>query len=135
MSYTMPISTRLPHRTLPHLTPNQPVEEKQKAVANAAGSLGRAESVIIAACSAFTWVEESEPKPIEGKKPRKKKKVKVWQNWNCQECGTNETPERRSGPNGLVSLCNACGIKWRKSMKKQTEVKPSERMRVAFLLN
>lgn len=28
----------------------------------------------------------------------------------CHRCGTTETPEWRRGPNGLRTLCNACGL-------------------------
>ncbi|KAK9735675.1 hypothetical protein RND81_04G219000 [Saponaria officinalis] len=32
----------------------------------------------------------------------------------CEDCRTTRTPLWRSGPNGPRSLCNACGIKYRK---------------------
>jgi hypothetical protein len=32
----------------------------------------------------------------------------------CRNCGTNTTPEWRNGPDGFSSLCNACGIRWRR---------------------
>ncbi|XP_042466717.1 GATA transcription factor 16-like [Zingiber officinale] len=35
----------------------------------------------------------------------------------CADCGTSETPLWRSGPAGPKSLCNACGIKYRKRKK------------------
>ncbi|XP_074589931.1 uncharacterized protein LOC141845827 [Curcuma longa] len=35
----------------------------------------------------------------------------------CTDCGTSETPLWRSGPSGPKSLCNACGIKYRKRKK------------------
>ncbi|URD76498.1 hypothetical protein MUK42_26043 [Musa troglodytarum] len=35
----------------------------------------------------------------------------------CADCRTSETPLWRSGPEGPKSLCNACGIKYRKRRK------------------
>lgn len=37
----------------------------------------------------------------------------------CQRCGTTETPEWRRGPNGLRTLCNACGLFHAKLVKKK----------------
>ncbi|THU55751.1 hypothetical protein C4D60_Mb11t09860 [Musa balbisiana] len=31
----------------------------------------------------------------------------------CRHCGTRETPQWRSGPNGSSELCNACGIRYK----------------------
>jgi hypothetical protein len=33
----------------------------------------------------------------------------------CHECGTRETPLWRCGPDGGRSLCNACGIRWKRA--------------------
>mmetsp|Transcript_17930 Transcript_17930/g.71802 ORF Transcript_17930/g.71802 Transcript_17930/m.71802 type:complete len:132 (-) Transcript_17930:207-602(-) len=32
----------------------------------------------------------------------------------CVHCGTGKTPMWRCGPEGSKSLCNACGIRWKK---------------------
>ncbi|KAJ8903322.1 hypothetical protein NDN08_004430 [Rhodosorus marinus] len=32
----------------------------------------------------------------------------------CVHCGTSKTPMWRCGPKGSKSLCNACGIRWKK---------------------
>lgn len=37
----------------------------------------------------------------------------------CHRCGTTETPEWRRGPNGLRTLCNACGLFHAKLVKKK----------------
>ena len=37
----------------------------------------------------------------------------------CQRCGATETPEWRRGPNGLRTLCNACGLFHAKLVKKK----------------
>lgn len=34
---------------------------------------------------------------------------------SCSECGTMQTCQWRRGPNGTVSLCNACGIRYRRA--------------------
>lgn len=39
---------------------------------------------------------------------------------SCSDCKTTKTPLWRSGPSGPKSLCNACGIKYRK--KKSTSI-------------
>jgi len=35
----------------------------------------------------------------------------------CKECGTTSTPLWRYGPEGSKSLCNACGIRWKRANK------------------
>jgi len=32
----------------------------------------------------------------------------------CTSCGATETPLWRSGPMGTKTLCNACGVRWKK---------------------
>ncbi|KAG1368072.1 GATA transcription factor 16 [Cocos nucifera] len=36
----------------------------------------------------------------------------------CSDCRTSKTPLWRGGPNGPKSLCNACGIRYRKQRRK-----------------
>ncbi|KMZ64661.1 GATA transcription factor [Zostera marina] len=36
----------------------------------------------------------------------------------CTMCGTTKTPLWRSGPDGPKSLCNACGIRYRKEQRR-----------------
>lgn len=50
----------------------------------------------------------------------------------CERCSTTETPEWRSGPDGIV-LCNACGLKHRREVKAQEETR--RRGSIAHLLN
>lgn len=33
----------------------------------------------------------------------------------CTHCGTTKTPQWREGPAGPKTLCNACGIRYRRS--------------------
>ncbi|KAH8660604.1 hypothetical protein BX600DRAFT_467926 [Xylariales sp. PMI_506] len=36
----------------------------------------------------------------------------------CSNCHTQETPEWRRGPSGFRDLCNRCGLRWAKSVRK-----------------
>lgn len=54
-------------------------------------------------------VKETKPVDISDDRisqPEKKKK--------CVQCGTFDTPLWRSGPKGAKSMCNACGIRWKR---------------------
>ncbi|KAG7415203.1 Biofilm regulator 1 [Fusarium oxysporum f. sp. rapae] len=42
----------------------------------------------------------------------------------CQKCGRTQTPEWRRGPNGMRTLCNACGLHYAK-LKKKRQIKAS----------
>mmetsp|Transcript_44380 Transcript_44380/g.62280 ORF Transcript_44380/g.62280 Transcript_44380/m.62280 type:complete len:186 (+) Transcript_44380:29-586(+) len=39
----------------------------------------------------------------------------------CASCGTTESSEWRRGPGGVKNLCNACGIRFRKYLKKTNQ--------------
>ncbi|KAI8357329.1 MADB protein [Choanephora cucurbitarum] len=39
----------------------------------------------------------------------------------CADCGRTDAPEWRRGPKGPKTLCNACGLRWAKSNKTQTD--------------
>ena len=39
----------------------------------------------------------------------------------CTDCGTTESPEWRKGPTGPKTLCNACGLRYAKRIKKESE--------------
>ncbi len=34
----------------------------------------------------------------------------------CRNCGTHQTPQWRCGPEGPRSLCNACGVRYKKGL-------------------
>jgi len=34
--------------------------------------------------------------------------------FRCRSCGATKTPEWRKGPDGKNTLCNACGLRWKK---------------------
>ncbi|GIL45290.1 hypothetical protein Vafri_2456 [Volvox africanus] len=40
----------------------------------------------------------------------------------CRECGTDKTPQWRCGPEGPRTLCNACGVRYTKSLGKARPV-------------
>lgn len=48
----------------------------------------------------------------------KKKKLKTSEEYVCTDCGTLASPEWRKGPSGPKTLCNACGLRWAKKVKK-----------------
>ncbi|KAK9476703.1 hypothetical protein V1514DRAFT_264834, partial [Lipomyces japonicus] len=48
----------------------------------------------------------------------KKLKLSIHKDKVCTECGTLDSPEWRKGPQGPKTLCNACGLRWSKSLKK-----------------
>lgn len=71
----------------------------------------------------------------------RKPKAKIWDKWACEFCGTSETPERRNGPSGRITLCNACGLKYKKQQMMARQRKEDEirrvrtRMSVGAILN
>ncbi|EFA79429.1 GATA-binding transcription factor [Heterostelium album PN500] len=59
-------------------------------------------------------------------RPRRNRKCKLTHKENedniqCQRCGTKDTPEWRKGPDGCKSLCNACGLYYAKTKKREQE--------------
>eukprot|EP00013_Stygamoeba_regulata_P022505 CAMPEP_0177652800 /NCGR_PEP_ID=MMETSP0447-20121125/13342_1 /TAXON_ID=0 /ORGANISM="Stygamoeba regulata, Strain BSH-02190019" /LENGTH=454 /DNA_ID=CAMNT_0019156107 /DNA_START=82 /DNA_END=1446 /DNA_ORIENTATION=+ len=71
-------------------------------------------------------------KPV--RRRRKRTVYSTRRNLRCHMCGTTETPEWRRGPDGDHTLCNACGLHYAKSIKK--DKKPKEkRHSIEMLLN
>lgn len=64
----------------------------------------------------------------------KKDPNRYWPNWECANCGTNVTPERRSGPQGRASLCNSCGIKYYRPLHEDKR-RIRKVMSIGFILN
>ncbi|KAK9455337.1 hypothetical protein V1511DRAFT_450567, partial [Dipodascopsis uninucleata] len=56
--------------------------------------------------------------PLEVK-ALKKPRLSDDKEYVCTECGTLDSPEWRKGPQGPKTLCNACGLRWSKSLKKK----------------
>mmetsp|Transcript_2565 Transcript_2565/g.6568 ORF Transcript_2565/g.6568 Transcript_2565/m.6568 type:complete len:369 (-) Transcript_2565:1636-2742(-) len=57
----------------------------------------------------------SEDGDLEGLIPQ------VPQALHCKSCGATKTPQWREGPLGPKTLCNACGVKWLRQLKKSRE--------------
>ncbi|KAI8363874.1 hypothetical protein EDC96DRAFT_444698 [Choanephora cucurbitarum] len=51
-------------------------------------------------------------------KRKQKKKYKKSDSCICTDCGTDSSPEWRRGPFGPKTLCNACGLRWKKKHRK-----------------
>ncbi|KAF8891182.1 hypothetical protein BD779DRAFT_1513708 [Infundibulicybe gibba] len=54
----------------------------------------------------------------EGMKKKKLKKSHPSEQYVCITCGRTDSPEWRKGPLGPKTLCNACGLRWAKQMRK-----------------
>jgi len=54
----------------------------------------------------------------EGSKKKKLKKTQSAEQYVCITCGRTDSPEWRKGPLGPKTLCNACGLRWAKQMRK-----------------
>eukprot|EP01094_Clydonella_sp_ATCC50884_P023991 TRINITY_DN58_c0_g1_i1.p1 TRINITY_DN58_c0_g1~~TRINITY_DN58_c0_g1_i1.p1 ORF type:complete len:140 (-),score=31.83 TRINITY_DN58_c0_g1_i1:368-787(-) len=64
------------------------------------------------------------PKP---ERPQRKRRTKhLPDELYCRSCGTTETPEWRRGPDGMKSLCNACGLHFSKIIRRELMVRPQE---------
>ncbi|KAI8069743.1 uncharacterized protein B0P05DRAFT_550659 [Gilbertella persicaria] len=46
-------------------------------------------------------------------------KQQQYQRNHCQSCGTDSSPEWRRGPTGHKTLCNACGLRYSRSVARQ----------------
>ncbi|KAK0211821.1 hypothetical protein IW262DRAFT_1498034 [Armillaria fumosa] len=54
----------------------------------------------------------------DGGKKKKAKKTHTTDQYVCVTCGRTDSPEWRKGPLGPKTLCNACGLRWAKSMRR-----------------
>ena len=52
--------------------------------------------------------------------PHKRRKT-VSEPHVCTTCGRTDSPEWRKGPRGPKTLCNACGLRWAKKVRKFEE--------------
>lgn len=43
---------------------------------------------------------------------------------HCHQCNTTRSPEWRSGPLGSKTLCNACGIRYSKTLRQEKVMNP-----------
>ncbi|KAF5388989.1 hypothetical protein D9757_005088 [Collybiopsis confluens] len=58
----------------------------------------------------------------EGQKKKKPKKVHPVEQYVCNQCGRTDSPEWRKGPMGPKTLCNACGLRWAKQMRRTDDM-------------
>ncbi|KAF8636495.1 hypothetical protein AX17_003310 [Amanita inopinata Kibby_2008] len=54
----------------------------------------------------------------DGLRKKKLKKSHLTEQYVCITCGRTDSPEWRKGPLGPKTLCNACGLRWAKQMRK-----------------
>jgi hypothetical protein len=52
---------------------------------------------------------------------KKAKRRHVGEQFVCRTCGRTDSPEWRKGPQGPKTLCNACGLRWAKLVRKGGE--------------
>ncbi|KAH8099502.1 blue light receptor [Cristinia sonorae] len=57
----------------------------------------------------------------EGSAKKKLKKTYAPEQYVCVTCGRTDSPEWRKGPTGPKTLCNACGLRWAKTVKTKKE--------------
>lgn len=53
------------------------------------------------------------------------KKIEVEPERVCTQCGSTDTPLWRRGPHGPKSMCNRCGIRWKRKEDKKAGKKPN----------
>ncbi|CAF2032217.1 hypothetical protein F2Q70_00033489 [Brassica cretica] len=72
------------------------------------------------------WPLVSKNQHANGEHGRKEKKeIAVGFQRRCSHCGTNNTPQWRTGPVGPKTLCNACGVRF-KSGRLCPEYRPAD---------
>jgi hypothetical protein len=72
----------------------------------------------------------NDPRPIKivfGPPPRKRPPIvyRAEDGWTCEGCHTDETPQRRRGPSGAKTMCNACGLRWIKRQRREGAAPPA----------
>jgi hypothetical protein len=68
--------------------------------------------------SALSVVNVVDDEVEEGQKKKKLKKLHSADQYVCVTCGRTDSPEWRKGPSGPKTLCNACGLRWAKQMRR-----------------
>ncbi|KAF5357959.1 hypothetical protein D9756_001458 [Leucocoprinus leucothites] len=66
-------------------------------------------------------VQQSSEDPEDSSRKKKLKKSHGTEQYVCRKCGRTDSPEWRKGPDGPKTLCNACGLRWAKQMRKFDE--------------
>jgi len=74
----------------------------------------------------------------ESRKPKRRRRRTVFatkRNLRCHMCNATETPEWRRGPDGDHTLCNACGLHYAKTLKKERRAREGRKHSIDILLN
>ena len=53
----------------------------------------------------------------------------------CLKCGTHQTPQWRIGPQGPRTMCNACGVKYKKELKERERKEKERKARQQVLVS
>ncbi|KAI9282810.1 hypothetical protein BC943DRAFT_107498 [Umbelopsis sp. AD052] len=69
---------------------------------------------------ALTASRNDQPRPSESYF-RTNQPKNVFSAHTCESCGTDTSPEWRRGPSGHKTLCNACGLRYSRSIARQTK--------------
>lgn len=112
--------------------------------------LGTAATTPFQGSSSFLKADPLKPKNFTGevffddlnqgddRRPKRRRRRTVYssrRNLHCHMCGVTETPEWRRGPAGDHTLCNACGLHYAKSLKKQRKERDARKHSIDMLLN
>jgi len=79
--------------------------------------------------------QEEDPDDKKKRTRRRRNNYTNKKNLHCHMCGVTETPEWRRGPAGDHTLCNACGLHYAKSLKKQKKEREGRKHSIELLLN
>ncbi|PPQ93231.1 hypothetical protein CVT25_015229 [Psilocybe cyanescens] len=83
------------------------------------GLRGIADSIDFSSGSLYDSTSINVEDPGEdGSKKKKLKRAQNAEQYVCFTCGRTDSPEWRKGPQGPKTLCNACGLRWAKQMRK-----------------
>ncbi|PPQ98850.1 hypothetical protein CVT24_003403 [Panaeolus cyanescens] len=72
--------------------------------------------------ASFNLDNDSVTQSEEGSKKKKLKRTQAGVDLHvCITCGRTDSPEWRKGPQGPKTLCNACGLRWAKQVRKKKD--------------
>jgi len=71
-------------------------------------------------------VHKNAPRPVMPRASREGAAQTFWPVFACDWCGITATPERRQGPRGRRTLCNACGLRYAKQEKEKKAKKNAQ---------
>lgn len=109
-------STRRASLTSPRIDASAPTSPQQLQMERSMTS-----NTIGASTNAGEESDEAESPLLDGTEDPKRKKKKPKQeegDYVCTDCGRVDSPEWRKGPLGPKTLCNACGLRWAKKIKR-----------------